>query len=190
MNVLIGCEFSGIVREAFKERGHNAWSCDLYWSEIPGQHIQANLVDVLEKTVPLGKWDLFIAHPPCTYLCNSGVQHLDYKRDDWKKRWKQMEEAISFFNYLRIQDIPKICIENPILHRYARKSIGWYDQKIQPYWFGDTVSKQTCLWLENLPHLQPTNIVQPTTSVHYMNGWVDRSRTFPGIARAMAEQWG
>lgn len=185
MNVLIACEFSGIVREAFKAKGHNAWSCDLNWTEIPGNHFKLNVFDILEDEDY--KWDLLIAHPPCTYLCNSGVRWLD---DD--DRLRQMKEAVHFFNYLRMQDIEKIAIENPIPHKYALNLIGErYDQIVQPFWFGHEESKGTCLWLKNLPFLFPTKFVLPKNTVsNVKTGWADRSRTYEGFAKAMAEQWG
>lgn len=186
MNVLIACEFSGVVREAFKDRGHNAWSCDLYDTEIDGQHLQMDIFKVLEKTED--KWDLMIAHPPCTYLCNSGVRWL------WEdeSRWKKMKDAVEFFGYLYSRDIPKIAIENPIPHKYALQELGIpYDQLIQPWWFGHYESKGTCLWLQGLKPLEPTKIVYSKKSgAHLKSGWVDRSRTYTGIANAMAEQWG
>ena len=190
MRVLIACEFSGIVREAFKVRGHDAWSCDLLDTEIPGQHIKGDVLEILNDG-----WDLMIAHPPCTFLANSGVQHLH--KD--KYRWRKMEEAASFFMAFYECNIPKIAIENPIPHHYA--NLPDYSQIIQPFYFGHTVQKKTCLWLVDLPNLKPTNIVdkgeqyigkdgKPNGSKWYQlppsgERWKIRSRTFPGIAEAM-----
>lgn len=195
--ILIACEFSGIVREAFRKQGHDAWSCDLLDTEIPGQHIKGNVLKVFNRN-----WDLIIGFPPCTYLANSGVQHL-YKD---KTRWKKMLLACDFFNTLRYANIDKICVENPVPHGYARQFIGMYDQIVQPYQFGHEVSKRTCLWLKKLPKLQSTNIVDKGERYYGKNGksngakwyqlpsssdrWRERSRTFPGIANAMAIQWG
>jgi hypothetical protein len=134
MKVLIACEFSGIVREAFRKKGHDAWSCDLLPTEIPGQHIQGDVLKILNDG-----WDLMIAHPPCTYLANSGVQHLH--KD--KNRWQKMEDARTFFMLLLKSEIKKICIENPVPHKYAELPV--YTQIIQPYEHGHEISKRTCL---------------------------------------------
>ena len=194
MRVLVACEFSGIVREAFRNKGHNAWSCDLLPSEIPGKHIQDDVLNHLDEN-----WDLMIAHPPCTYMSNSGVCWLH--KDD--TRWEKLSHAISFFNLLKSSSIPKIAIENPIPHKYARKEIGDYTQIIQPYQFGHLERKATCLWLKNLPELKPTNNVfnemkklpkKISQRIHYTSPskdrWKIRSKTFQGIADAMANQWG
>jgi hypothetical protein len=194
MKILIACEFSGIVREAFAKRGHDAWSCDLLPTEIPGQHIQGDIRGVLyneNRGYPRSwEWDLMIAFPPCTRLCNSGVRWLRER-----KLWREMEEAAYFFKFIWAADIPHICIENPIPHGYAINIIGRsYDQIIHPWMFGHGETKATCLWLKNLPKLQPTNIVEGRAhKIHKMPGSKDqaknRSRTFQGIADAMAEQW-
>jgi hypothetical protein len=186
MKVLVACEFSGIVREAFAKRGHDAWSCDLLPTEQPGNHIQGNVLDILDKG-----WDLMIAHPPCTYLCNSGVRWLAGD----PIRLACMKDGCWFFNQLLNAPIPKICIENPIPHKYARAIIGDYTQLIQPWQFGHGETKATCLWLKNLPKLQPTNIVSGRKAkVHKMppsaDRWKKRSMTYQGIADAMANQWG
>lgn len=153
MKVLIACEFSGIVREAFKKRGHDAWSCDLLDTEIPGQHIKGDVLEILHDG-----WDLMIAHPPCTYLANSGV-HLLSKQPD---RWKKMIEGAIFFRAMLCADIPKICVENPVMHKYALEHIGKkHTQTIQPYEFGHDASKRTCLWLKGLPPLKPTKFIEP-----------------------------
>lgn len=189
MRVLIACEFSGIVREAFRRRGHDAWSCDLLPTERPGQHIEGDVLNVLDDG-----WDLMIAHPPCTYLCNSGVRwlHEDY---DQMNRWTLMEEACDFFRRFLDAPVGYIAIENPIPHKYARKHIGLYSQIIQPWQFGHGETKATCLWLKNLPLLKPTDVVmEREPRAHYESPspdrWKNRSRTYQGIAAAMAEQWG
>lgn len=191
MRVLVACEFSGIVREAFKARGHDAWSCDLLPTEIPGQHIQKDVLLVLED-----RWDLMVAHPPCTYLCSSGL-HWNKRRPE---REKQTPEAMLFVFSLLDSPIPKIALENPIgcISSNYRKP----DQIIQPWQFGHPESKATCLWLKGLPLLKPTNILTKT-SKYWENQTPtgqnklgpsptrakERSRTYSGIAEAMAEQW-
>jgi hypothetical protein len=150
MRILIACEFSGIVREAFKQKGWDAWSCDLLPTEIQGQHIQDDVLKHLEDG-----WDMMIAHPPCTYIANSGVRWLFEK----KGRWKQLDEATDFFNRLLNAPIEKIAIENPQPHKWGTERIGKYSQKIQPYQFGEKQKKGICLWLKNMPLLQPTNIL-------------------------------
>jgi hypothetical protein len=197
MRVLVACEFSGRVREAFKAKGHDAWSCDLLPTEIPGQHIQDDVLKHLTDG-----WDLMIAHPPCTYLCNSGVRWLTIKSSIKefagcldKSRHASMIEACNFFNNLLFAPIPKIAVENPIQHKYARNYIRHYDQIIQPYNFGEPESKATCLWLKNLPPLMSTlkhTIVNQSTfrEPPSPDRWKNRSRTFQGIANAMAKQWG
>ena len=194
MNVLIGCEFSGTVRDAFLEYGHNAYSCDLLPSESSrGPHIQGDVRLALRKR----SWDLFIGHPSCTYLCNSGVCHLHTQPG----RWDLMREGALFFLELLNAEVPRVAIENPIMHKYAVEIIGRrQDQVIQPYQFGHPERKATCLWLRNLPKLKPTNIVPlPTVKsqaqrLHWLppsaDRWKERSKTFPGIAQAMAAQWG
>lgn len=186
MKVLIACEFSGIVREAFRRRGHDAWSCDLLDTEIPGQHYKGDIRDLLRDY-----WDLMIFHAPCTRLANSGVHWLAERN-----LWNEMEEAAYFFKMLLDADVPMICGENPIPHKYALSLIGRkYDQIIQPWQFGHGETKATCLWLHNLPLLKPTNIVEGREQrIHKEppgeERWKNRSRTFTGIAEAMAEQWG
>lgn len=193
MKVLIACEFSGIVREAFRARGHDAWSCDLLPTEIPGNHIKGDVLSVLNND-----WDLMIAHPPCTYLSNAGARFMYPKGKLNQDRLNMALEAKKFFMELYNAPIEKICIENPI----PTKIIGLpdYTQIIQPYYFGDEVQKKTCLWLKNLPNLD-YNIVSKTKpqSTKMPGNWFNkggkdrqknRSRTFKGIANAMAEQWG
>lgn len=197
MKVLVGCEFSGIVRDAFAKLGHNVISCDILPSEKPGNHYQGNILDIINDG-----WDLAIFHPPCTYLTNAGVRHLHsvpsrngvITKIHGAERWKLMYEACDFFNQLQNANIKHICIENPIPHKYAREKIGKYTQIIQPWQFGHGETKATCLWLKNLPLLQPTNIVSGRESrIHKMGPSKDRgkerSRTFLGIAEAMATQW-
>lgn len=151
MRVLVACEFSGTVRDAFRKRGHDAWSCDIIRGAKDNRyHLTNNALDVLHF-----KWDLMIAHPPCTYLTNSGVHLLEGD----KHRQHQMKQACRFFNELKHAPIKRIAIENPIPHKYARKKIGKYTQIIQPWQFGHGETKAICLWLYNLPELQATNIV-------------------------------
>ncbi len=181
MKVLIACEFSGIVREAFAKRGHDAWSCDLLPSEIPGKHIQ----DDARKHLKDG-WDLLIAFVPCTRLCVSGAKWFD-------KFMNEQEQAVGFFLRFVNAPIEKICIENPvgIMSTWWRKP----NQIIQPYEFGHGETKATCLWTKNLPLLKSTNIVSGRLArVHRVapgpERWKTCSRTYEGIANAMAEQWG
>lgn len=195
MKVLIACEFSGIVRQAFSDRGHVAMSCDLEETEIPGWHYKGDVFDIIDMG-----WDLMIAHPPCTYLCNSGVRHLS--TDHY--RWQKLNEATDFFNRLLNCNIPKICIENPIPHGYAVDRIGIkYSQIIQPWMFGHPEQKSTCLWLKNLTPLKETDNVKAQMKllpkneinrIHYMapgkNRTKERSRTYSGIAAGMSTQWG
>lgn len=181
MRVLVACEFSGLVREAFIRKGHDAWSCDFLESEIPGHHYQGDVRSVLSE-----KWDLMICHPPCTHLAVSGAR--------WFKDKKQEQiEALEFVKCLMSAPINKIALENPIsiISTHFRKP----DQIIQPWQFGHPETKATCLWLKNLPKLIPTNIVSGRSHrIHEMppgpNRWRERSRTFRGIAQAMADQWG
>lgn len=185
MRVLIACEFSGIVREAFRKKGHDAWSCDLLPAEDNSKfHIQDDVLNHID-----GAWDLMIAHPPCTYLCNSGVSWLH--KDE--SRWNKLAEAKEFFRLLLVSDIPRICIENPIPHKYS--GLPPYTQIIQPWQFGHGETKATCLWLKFLPLLKATKIVPGREQrLHKLppseNRWKERSRTYQGIANAMANQWG
>jgi len=190
LKVIIGCEFSGTVRDEFTKLGHDAWSCDLLPSEKPGQHIQGNILSVLSGNAAK-YWDLAIFHPPCTYLCNSGVRWLLID----KKRWKLMKEAALFFKSLLESPIPRIAVENPIMHKYAVEIIGRrQDQIIQPWQFGHGETKATGLWVKNLPLLIPTNIVSGREQrIHKLppskDRWKLRSLTYQGIAEAMAIQW-
>ena len=181
MKILIACEFSGIVRDAFVERGHDAWSCDLLPSERPGNHIQGDVLEILNDG-----WDMMIAHPPCTHLAVSGARWFKYKI-------KEQGGALSFVRLLLGSPVDKICLENPISVISTR--IRKPDQIIQPWMFGHGETKATCLWLKNLPELKPTNIVKGRENrIHKVppspDRWKTRSRTYPGIAKAMAEQWG
>lgn len=180
MNILIACEFSGIVREAFTLLGHNAWSCDLLPSERPGQHIQGNVLDILEDD-----WDMMIAHPPCTYLARSGARW-------WPNRQQEQADALDFVRQLLTAPINRIALENPI--SVISTTIRKPDQIIQPWMFGHGETKATCLWLKNLPHLVPTDqVTGRNPRVHTMprtkDRWKNRSRTMQGIANAMALQW-
>lgn len=188
MNILVACEFSGVVREAFRRRGHEAVSCDLLASEDDSEnHIQGDALDILNMG-----WDLMIAHPPCTYLTNAGVRWLHSRPE----RWALMEEGAQFFKALLDAPIPRIAVENPIPHGYAVDRIGRkYDQKIQPWQFGHGETKATCLWLKDLPPLEPTDIVEGREQRMFKlspspDRWKLRSTTYQGIAEAMAEQWG
>ena len=190
--MLIACEYSGIVRDAFIAKGHDAMSCDLLPTESLGPHYQGDINVMLGDQVLNSTWDLLIAHPPCTYLSNSGVRWL-YEKSG---RWQSLDEAAMFFKDLLEAPFKKIAIENPIPHKHAIKRIGQkYNQIIQPWQFGHGETKATCLWLKNLRSLKPTNIVEGRESrIHKMapgtNRSKDRSLTYQGIANAMAEQWG
>lgn len=186
MRVLVACEFSGIVRDAFIARGHDAWSCDLLPTERPGPHIQGDIFKVIDST-----WDALLAFWPCMRLCNSGVRWLHERN-----LWPEMEKSAESFRRLLNCSIPKRALENPIPHKWALKIMGRkYDQIIQPWQFGHGETKATCLWLAGLPLLRPTNIVDGRMPrVHHASPgpdrWKERSRTYQGIANAMAEQWG
>lgn len=196
MRVLIACEFSGTVRDAFAAAGHDAMSCDLLPTTKPGEHYQGDIRDLLGQA-----WDLMIAHPPCTYLCSSGL-HWNKRRPE---RVSLTEEALDFVRLLLDAPIPRIALENPVGCISTR--IRPYDQMIQPYEYGHDASKKTCLWLKNLPPLRPTQFIEP----RMVNGrprwenqtdsgqnrlppsqdrWAIRSETYQGIAEAMAAQWG
>lgn len=182
MRVLVACEYSGRVRNAFRDRGHDAWSCDLLDSEDCSKwHIKG---DVLWELT--GGWDLMIAHPPCTHLAVSGARW-------WPNKLREQEEALQFVRILMGAPIPRICIENPVSK--ISTAIRKPDQIIQPWQFGHGETKATCLWLKNLPLLVPTNVVDGREAkVHRMppgpDRWRERSRTYEGIAKAMADQWG
>ena len=205
MRVLVACEYSGTVRDAFIAQGHDAMSCDLLPTDAPnwtydpftklrthhperGSHYQGSVLDILDDG-----WDLMIAHPPCTYLTNSGVRWLHTD----ESRWGKLDEACEFFNRLLDADIPRICVVNPIPHKYAVERIGGrkYTQIIQPWQFGHCETKATCLWLKGLQKLTPTNIVDGREQRMWKlppseDRWKLRSKTYQGIADAMAQQWG
>lgn len=193
MRVLVACEFSGVVRDAFIERGHDAVSCDLHPTESPGPHYHGDVLDILADG-----WDLVIAHPPCQYLSRAGVRWLmgpDGMIDEGPdSRWQKMLDACAFFNLFK-GCAPKVCIENPIMHGYAAHRCGKPDQIIQPWMFGEPYNKTTGLWLEGLPPLLATK-VESEREIWVENvppgadRWKVRSRTFEGIAMAMAHQWG
>lgn len=183
MRWLIGCEFSGVVRDAFISRGHEAMSCDLLPTESPGPHYQGDIRDVLDSP-----WDGAIFHPPCTHLAVSGARHFASKRESGVQ-----QEALEFVRMLMDAPIPKICLENPvsIISSQIRKP----DQIIHPWQHGHGETKSTCLWLKNLPLIRPTNIVEGREArIHKMppgpDRWKNRSRTYEGIAKAFADQWG
>jgi hypothetical protein len=181
MRVLVACEFSGVVRDAFRTLGHDVWSCDLLPTESPGPHRQEDVRAVLGEG-----WDLMVAHPPCTHLAVSGARWFKDKQEEQK-------EALQFVRDLLDAPIPMIALENPvsIISSHIRKP----DQVIHPWQHGHGETKATCLWLKNLPRLEPTEVVEGRVNrVHRMppspQRWKERSRTFPGIAAAMAAQWG
>lgn len=196
MRVLVACEFSGTVRDAFLARGHDALSCDFLPTEKPGLHYQGDILDILEDG-----WDLMIAHPPCTYLAVSGI-HWNARRPE---RAEKTEDALAFVQMLLEAPIERIALENPVSVISSR--IRKPTQIIHPYLFGHDASKRTCLWLKNLPKLEPTGYVEPrdvnglprwanqTDSGQNVLGpsvtrWAERSATYQGIADAMAAQWG
>jgi len=197
LRVLVACEFSGVVRRAFAARGHDAWSCDLLPSEDrSNRHITGDARDILGDG-----WDLLmVAHPPCTRLCNSGVRWLS--KPPPGKTADQMQgelrEGAALFSAFWNAPIERVAVENPIMHKHAKALIENYAepaQTIQPWQFGHGETKGTCLWLRGLPKLTPTQIVEGRTArVHRMppgpDRWKERSRTFAGIAEAMADQWG
>lgn len=194
MKILVACEYSGKVRDAFIAKGHDAMSCDLLPTDSLGPHYQGNVLDILHTPPSGGVWDMMVAHPPCTFLCNSGVRWL-YNKDKTRntQRYSDMKAASAFFKCLMQTDIEKICVENPVPHKYA--CLPHWSQTIQPWQFGHGETKRTCLWLKGLPLLQPTNIVSGREpKVHFASPgpdrWKLRSTTFQGIADAMAEQWG
>jgi len=213
MRVLIACEFSGVVRRAFALRGHETWSCDLLPCEsdvegnpnFTGKHFQTDVRRLLDPPICPdtggAHFDLLIARPPCTYLYNSGVRWLAPGGKLNAKRHKLMQDACDLFAKLYWADCPRVCVENPVMHRYARDYLqsAWkvptFTQSIQPWQFGHGEIKRTCLWLRGLPDLQPTKIVSGRNPrVHHASPsasrWKERSRTLTGIAEAMAAQWG
>ena len=206
MKVLIACETSGTVRNAFLDRGHDAWSCDVLPSDdLTNRHIQDDALEVLK----MESWDmLMVAHPPCTRLCNSGVRWL-HKAPPGKtlaEMWEQLDQGAELFSKLWNSDIPKVAIENPVMHKYAKariKNFEPFTQSVQPYEFAesidaeDNISKRTCLWLRNLPPLIKTGTLTRETARHDIHNaspgkdrWKVRSKFHKGIAEAMADQWG
>lgn len=208
VRVLVGCEYSGRVRDSFRELGFDAWSCDLLPSDtMSPYHIQGDVIDVIYNE----HWDIGIFHPPCTYMCNSGVSWLYRDPKSYvdgmyvnKDRWEKMKSATKFFNRLYGSGVEHIAIENPIMHGYAKRLIGAEPtQIVQPWMFGHLEKKATCLWLKGLPTLIPTSNLKAETDalpkreqqrLHYLppskDRWKIRSTTFEGIAKAMANQWG
>ena len=195
MRVLIACEYSGIVRNAFAAKGHDAWSCDILPTESPGNHFQGDILEHLDKG-----WDLMIAHPPCTHLAVSGARWFT----EGKKPWSLQEKALDFVRKLLDAPIDKIALENPV--SVISTKIRKPNQIIQPFEYGHDVTKRTCLWLKNLPNLKPTKIVKPDivlvngkkmSRMHYESFKLPskerskvRSKFYTGIAQAMADQWG
>lgn len=209
MKVLVACEFSGVVRRAFEAAGHDAWSCDLLPAEDgSNRHIRDDVRNHLDAG-----WDLLmVAHPPCTRLCNSGICWLTRppKGKTIDQVWCELDEAAAFFSELWNAPIERIAIENPVMHRHARQRIEGYippSQSLQPWQYGDRAQKRICLWLRNLPPLQPTEVIElaaPAFCVrrsgpragrrynyyfHQGKTGHERSRFFPGVAAAMANQW-
>ncbi len=197
MKVLIACEYSGTVRRAFANAGHDAWSCDLLPSEDrSNRHIVGDARTLLREG-----WDLLmVAHPPCTRLCNSGVRWLSVPPvgRTLESMWQELREGAALFSAFWNAPIKRICVENPVMHRHAKALIVNYQepaQSVQPWQFGHGEVKRTCFWLRELAPLKPTNIVDGRVPrVHFASPgpdrWKERSRFFPGIAAAMAEQWG
>lgn len=185
--ILVACEWSGIVRDAFNAQGHDAISCDILMTESDGPHYKGDVRDILYD-----QWDMVIAHPPCTRLTNSGVRWL-HERD----LWDELDEAAEFFKLFLDHPCEYVAVENPVPHKYAVERIGRnYDQKIQPWQFGHPETKGTCWWLKNLPPLEPTNIITDKRE-HKMHMMPDtknrsklRSKFYTGVASAMANQWG
>ena len=198
LRVLVACEFSGIVREAFLARGYDAWSCDLLPSEDgSNRHITGDVRPLLQSP----EWDMIIvAHPPCTRLCNSGVRwlHEPPRGKTREQMWQELDEGAALFADCLHAPCPLVAVENPVMHRHAKERISGYrefTQSIQPWQFGHPETKRTCLWLRGLPKLRPTEVVDGRQArVHRMppgpDRWRERSRFFPGIAAAMADQWG
>lgn len=206
MRVLIGCETSGVVRRAFAARGHDAWSCDLLPSEDrSNKHLICDIREILNDG-----WDLLtVFHPPCTRLCNSGVRwlHVPPPGKTKEQMWQELEEGAALFSACWNAPIERVAVENPVMHCHAKALIENYQppaQTVQPWWFGDPFFKATSFYLRNLPALQATNRLTPPrpgtpehkawSAVHRASPgpdrWRDRSRTYPGIADAAAEQWG
>lgn len=185
MTWLIACEYSGRVRDAMLAIGIDAVSCDLLPTEVDGPHIQGDVTEQLQR-----RWTGVIAHPPCTRLCNSGVRWLHERN-----LWDDLKQAIAFFQACQRANAPRVAVENPVMHKYARDVIGPASFSVQPYEHGDPFTKRTCFWTQGLPPLQPTNIVAERKAACHLaspgpDRWKERSRTYPGIAQAIASQWG
>ena len=181
MKVLVACEYSGVVRDAFQAKGFDAWSCDLLPTEVDGPHIQGDVLPIIDRG-----WDLMIAHPPCTHLAVSGARWFKDKKHE-------QADALEFVRRLLNAPINHIALENPV--SIISSKIRKPDQIIQPWQYGHGETKATCFWLKNLPNLTPTNVVEGREArVHKMapspDRWKERSRTFQGVATAMADQWG
>lgn len=205
MRVLVACEFSGVVRRAFAHRGHDAWSCDLLPAEDrSNKHLQCDVRDVLGDG-----WDLVVAHPPCTRLCNSGVRWLSKppRGRTLAEMWQELEEGVDLFRACWQAPVERLAVENPVMHRHARERMPAglpKPQIVQPWWFGDPAFKATGLYLRGVPELTPTDRLTPPrpgtdehkqwSAVHRCppgpDRWKIRSRTFEGLAAAMADQWG
>ena len=192
MKVLVACEYSGTVRDAFIAQGHDATSCDIIPTDVPGPHYQGDIRDILDDG-----WDMMIAHPPCTYLSNAGARFLYPKSKLNKARLKLGMQGRAFFMTLWNADIPMIAIENPTPSTVF--GLPPRTQVIQPYEFGHPVQKRTCLWLKGLPPLKPTRVVTQRQSSKVPGNWFNkggkdrqknRAKTVEGIAKAMASQWG
>ena len=191
MKVLVACEYSGIVREAFAAKGHDSWSCDLLPTDQPSKkHIQGDVLEIINDG-----WDLIIAHPPCTHLSGSGAAYWAEKVADGRQ-----QAAIKFVEDIWDADCPKICIENPVGALTKRSKLGKATQYVQPYWFGDRHRKKTGLWLKGLPKLTPTNMLdiskiseKELNKLYYLapspTRALERSKTPHGLAQAMASQW-
>lgn len=217
MLILVACEYSGVIRDAFRDAGHEAYSCDLRPTEGRPEynqyHYQCDVRQVLDRTQLITtpgyatrQWDLLIAHPVCRVLTNSGVHWLVRGGQRINpQRWEDLKEGAAFFKLFLDAPIPRICVENPIMHKYAKELIGRkQDQSIQPFHHGHTESKSTCLWLKNLPKLKPTKVMPKPECGYWDNQTPSgqnklgpgpdrekiRSKTYPGIAKAMVEQWG
>jgi len=194
MRVLVACEESQVVCKAFREKGHEAYSCDIIDCSggHPEWHIQQDVIGLLKE-----QWDIIIAHPPCTFLCVPGAHYLHKQKDRWEKMYKAREFFMIFFNH----NCSKVCIENPVPHKYAK--LPKYNQIIHPWMFGHEQVKRTALWLKGLPLLKPTKIMENHGERYFRKDgsvsnskWYaksnakQRSKTFEGIANGMAEQWG
>ena len=203
MKILVACEYSGIVRDAFAKQGHDAWSCDILPTESEGNHIQDDILNHLDKN-----WDMMIAHPPCTYLSNAGNRWFDEEKygEQARERKELRLKSMEFVKKLYDNNIPRICIENPV--GFLNSNWKKPDQIVHPYHFGDTESKRTCLWLKNLQLLEHTNVVKPKIYGYHKGGKHKgkpiyfheyqlrtknrakiRSKFWKGIAQAMADQW-